>query len=102
MKKTIFTISMALFFSLGTWAAESAQSQKESPAAPSKELREQMAKAHEKMALCLRSEVSVEDCHQQMREQCQDMKSEGGCFMMGKMGRGMMEHHKKNKSTKDK
>lgn len=101
MKKYIITMSMALAFSTGTLAAESSQAQKESQAAPSKELREQMAQAHEKMAMCLRSDVSVQDCHQQMRAQCQDMKGDGSC-MMGKMGRGMMGNHKKNNSTKDK
>lgn len=101
MKKYIITLSMALAFSTGTLAAESSQAQKGSQAVPSKESREQMAQAHDKMAMCLRSDVSVQDCHQQMREQCQDMKDDGGC-MMGKMGRGMMKNFKKNAPTKDK
>lgn len=101
MKKYIITISMALAFSTGALAAESSQAQKDLQTVPSKELREQMAQAHEKMATCLRSDVSVQDCHQQMREQCQDMKGDGGC-MMGKMGKGMMKNFKKNSSTKDK
>lgn len=100
MKKNIIMISMTFIFCAGAFAAESAP--KESSTAPSKELREQMAKAHEKMALCLRSETSVHDCHDQMRAQCQDMKNGDGCFMMGKMGRGMMGKHKKSDSTKDK
>ncbi|MEK6773515.1 MAG: hypothetical protein AABY64_06225 [Bdellovibrionota bacterium] len=101
-KQYILTISMVLVFSAGALAAESSQVQKESQAAPSTESREQMAKSHEKMALCLRSEASIQDCRQQMHEQCQNMKDKGGCFMMGKMGRGMMENRKKNDSTKDK
>ncbi len=102
MKKNIVTIAMAFVFSAGVFAAESAQAQKESPATPTKEMREQMAKNHEKMALCLRSEATIQDCHEQMREQCQDMKSEGGCFMMdkGMMGKGMMKNRKKSDPPK--
>lgn len=93
MKKYIMTIPMALVFSIGALAAESSPTQKE--------LREQMAQAHEKMALCLRSEVPVEDCHQQMREQCRDNMGDGAC-MMGKMGKGTMRKFKKNDSPKGK
>ena len=89
MKKYFVMISMALAYSIGAMAAESSLSQKDSQAGPSIETREQMAQAHEKMALCLRSDVSVQDCHQQMRQQCQDMKGHGGC---------MMGNHMKNNS----
>jgi hypothetical protein len=34
--------------------------------APTKEMREKMAKAHEDMAACLRSDRTVEECHSEM------------------------------------
>ena len=34
--------------------------------APTKEMREQMASLHEKMAACLRSAKSIDDCHHEM------------------------------------
>lgn len=99
MKKYVFTILMAFVFSLGTLATGTALAQKDSMAGPSKEQREQMAKAHEKMSECLRSDVSIQDCHQQMREQHQGMPDDGDCPMMGK---GMMGNRKKGDSKKDK
>ncbi len=102
MKKSLLTASIILAFSMGSMANESSQVQKDSKAAPSKESREQMAAVHEKMALCLRSDSSIEDCHEQMRGQCHDMKDEGHCSMMGKMGKGIHKHHKKGDGKKDK
>lgn len=102
MKKSLLTASMILAFSMGSIASDSSQAQKDPKAAPTKESREQMAAAHEKMAQCLRSDSSIEDCHEQMREQCHEMKDEGHCSMMGEMGKGMHKHHKKNDAKKDK
>lgn len=72
------------------WAAGPAASS--SP--PSKEQREKMAQAHEKMAACLRSDRPVADCHQEMMQTCRDTMGGQGCGMMmgqGPMrGRGMM------------
>ena len=62
------------------WAAQ------EPPAAPSKEMREKMAAAHERMAACLRSSKDIAECRTQMRMSCQAM-GEQGCPMMG-MGMG--------------
>ena len=65
-----------------------------SPAPPSKEQREKMAQAHEKMAACLRSDRPVADCHQEMMQACHDTMGAQGCGMMmgqgGMRGRGMM------------
>lgn len=44
--------------------------------APTKEQREKMAQAHEKLAACLRSDREVSDCHHEMMEQCKEMKGE--------------------------
>lgn len=64
-----------------------------SAAAPSKEQREKMAQAHEKMAACLRSDRPVADCHQEMMQTCHDTMGGQGCGMMmmgpGPRGRGM-------------
>ncbi|MBF0298893.1 MAG: hypothetical protein HQK51_09250 [Oligoflexia bacterium] len=54
------------------------------------ELRKQMAKMHENMAKCLRSNESFTKCRDEMRKDCeQNMKD--GCPMMGPsgMGKGM-------------
>ncbi|MGE0763003.1 MAG: hypothetical protein AB7N80_06975 [Bdellovibrionales bacterium] len=90
MKKCLIT-AMVLSFGIAASAT-----------APSAESREQMASAHEQMAKCLRSEAPVQDCHQQMREQCQNMKNAEGCPMMGKMGKGPMRNRKANSPTTEK
>jgi hypothetical protein len=41
-------------------------------APPSKQDREQMAKLHEHMAACLRSDKTMRDCHEAVRKECQD------------------------------
>ena len=51
------------------------------PPAPSKEMREKMAAAHEKMAVCLRSSRDIAECRTEMRKSCQAM-GEHGCPMM--------------------
>lgn len=52
--------------------------------APTKEQREQMAKMHEQMAACLRSDKTVRECREAMRAQCQQDMGEH-CNMMGPM-----------------
>lgn len=54
---------------------------------PTKEMRDMMAAAHEKMAACLRSETPFAECRVQMQKQCHEMMGEHGCSMM--MGHGM-------------
>lgn len=53
---------------------------------PSKEQREEMARAHEKMAACLRSDRPFADCHQEMMQTCRDVSGGRGCGMG--MGQG--------------
>lgn len=62
------------------------------PPAPSKETRAKMAAVHEKMAQCLRSEKSLDDCREEMWKSCQDLMGQQGCPMMD-MGMGM--HNRK-------
>lgn len=62
-----------------------------------KEQRETMALGHEKMATCLRSDKSIEACHDEMRQSCKNM-DDNSCSIMGmrkmgkkgRMGNGMM------------
>jgi hypothetical protein len=54
---------------------------------PSKEQRAQMASAHEKMASCLRSDRSIDECRREMRASCVSSFGEQGCPMMGNGGR---------------
>lgn len=50
-----------------------------------KEQREQMAAAHERMAQCLRSDRSFADCHKEMQAACKQMGAHG-CPGMGMHG----------------
>jgi hypothetical protein len=45
--------------------------------------REEMARAHEEMASCLRSKKPLEDCQAEMRATCQKSMGQGACPMMG-------------------
>jgi hypothetical protein len=58
-------------------------------APPSKQDREQMAKLHEHMAACLRSDKTMRDCHEAVRKECQDTMGDKCEMMM----HPMMEHH---------
>lgn len=53
--------------------------------------REDMAKAHEAMATCLRSTKPMMDCHKDMMASCKD-KMGKSCPMMGHMGEHGMKH----------
>jgi hypothetical protein len=53
------------------------------PSAPSKEMRVQMAAAHEEMAACLRSDKDFAACRDEMRKNCREIMGEQACPMMG-------------------
>ena len=53
------------------------------------EQRQKMADAHEKMALCLRSEKPFSDCHEEMMKACKEGMGKDGCPMRG----GKKMHH---------
>ncbi len=61
------------------------------------EQRQSMAAAHEKMASCLRSDKSMEDCKMEMMSSCKESMGKESCSMMGDMDgmKGKMKHHKK-------
>ena len=65
---------------------------------PSKEDREKMAQMHEKMAACLRSDKSVQDCHRDMMKQCRESMGDEACMMMG---HGMKPDHMRKSPGKD-
>jgi len=54
------------------------------------EQRQTMAAAHEKMAICLRSDKKTEDCHKEMMNSCEENMGKGMCSKMW--------HGKKEKS----
>lgn len=58
-------------------------------AAPSKEMRDQMAAVHQRMAACLRSEKPIAECREEMRRNCAKFMGEQDCPMMGMGGRMM-------------
>jgi len=81
---------VALMIGTLSWAADAPPNSPPSHAQPSKETREKMAQAHEKMAACLRSERKVSECHAEMMKACHDI-SEHECGMMDHKG----HHHMK-------
>jgi hypothetical protein len=63
------------------WAADPTPTM---PAAPTQEMREKVALAHEQMAACLRSDQSIAVCRQAMMQSCHDMGGQAcGMGMMG-------------------
>ena len=53
------------------------------PNAPTKQMREQMASMHERMATCLRSDKAVVDCRNDMMKSCQALGPGKNCGMSG-------------------
>lgn len=88
MSKSQILMAAILFCNV-TLAAESPTA---AQAEPSREMREQMAAAHDAMAACLRSDKSIADCRDQMQTSCKQIHGEQGCPMMGM---GMHQRMKK-------
>ena len=63
-----------LLCSAGSALATEPQQDTQPP--PTKEMREQMAQAHEKMAVCLRSSRPIDECHAEMKKMHDAMKHE--------------------------
>ena len=61
------------------------------------EMNEQLAKTHEKMAECLKSDRSDKDCMDEMKANCPMMKAGKKCPMMDMMGEGDMKGHDRKK-----
>lgn len=77
-------LSVTLFGTVSLQSMAHDMDKKEMPAM-TKEQREKMAAMHDKMATCLRSEKSGEDCFEEMKKSCMDMGADN-C--------PMMRHHK--------
>jgi hypothetical protein len=58
------------------------------PAHPemTRDQRNKMAEAHQKMATCLRSDRPLQECRQEMMRACRDTMGADGCPMMDGMG----------------
>lgn len=82
---SLLTASIMLAGTASVFAADPPKA----PPEPSKETRQQMAAAHEKMAACLRSDKSLTECRNEMHQQCMNMMGGQYCPMMGPMmGKG--------------
>jgi hypothetical protein len=74
---------------------------------PSAEQRNEMAKAHDSMAACLRSTKPIDECHKEMMKSCEEQMEHGeGCMMMehgmGKKSSGAKKHHKPDEKESEK
>ena len=67
--------------------------------APSKEQREKMALVHEKMATCLRSDRTIEDCHNEMQSNCSEVMGKEHCQMTEHKMRGHRHPAESDKAT---
>ncbi len=95
MKKMMILVAGALL-SFAVHAADKGAAQKpQGGKAPewTKEQRETMAKNHDSMAACLRSDKAISDCHDEMMKSCKESDT---CPMKGRMGmhHGMMHDDK--------
>lgn len=84
MKKSMILAAMITMALLST---NSFAEDKNKAMAMTPEQRQSMATAHDKMATCLRSEKTVEDCRKEMMESCEENMGKDGCYMMGKKGK---------------
>jgi hypothetical protein len=64
-------------------AAFAAEPQASTKPGASKEWREKMASAHERMAACLRSDKSMDVCHQEMMKAAGGARGDHDCGMKG-------------------
>jgi uncharacterized protein HemX len=93
-KRTLILIVAMSIAAVGSaFAAEQAPTK---GTEPSQQAREQMAKMHEEMAACLRSEKSFADCQTQMHQRCMTALGAKGCPMMGA---GMQRWNREPAST---
>lgn len=93
MKPLFFAVLLSLSFSSSFSYAEDMYKASKSAKYPKMEWttlqRENMAKMHESMATCLRSNKSVHDCRAEMKTSCKDMGKEGCPSMHGRGHHGM-------------
>jgi hypothetical protein len=95
MKKLTMIVA-SIMLSFGAHAADKGATQKPGPSKTTewtKEQRETMAKSHDSMAACLRSDKAIAECRDEMMKSCKDNDA---CPMNAHMGkhRGMMQDGK--------
>lgn len=95
--KTVLTICLVTAFIAPTHAHSANAPDPSKASAPSTADRETMAAAHEKMATCLRSNKDLQECHNDLRAQCQaTMGSNCPGLQMGPgMGKGIRKGMKR-------
>ncbi len=86
--KILSLFGMSCLLSLSAYAADKAPPAAAKAPEWTSEQRESMAKSHEQMAACLRSDKAVDACHEEMMSAC---KSNSSC--QGMWGQGMSGHH---------
>lgn len=89
LSQSLYAMATVLLLGCDVSAAEPPMSPAAQEPTLSKEQREQMAAAHERMAQCLRSDRSFADCHKEMRAACKQMGPQG-CPAMNGMHDRMM------------
>ena len=89
----LLTLIACTSFVAPVWSAEPAKASDKGAMAkePSKDDREKMAVAHEKMAACLRSDQDMKQCHEALHKECKSMM--GGSCPMGMDHEGKGGHH---------
>lgn len=78
-KKMALGVCLSLLGALPSYNALAQDTKQE------REHRKDMAKLHENMAKCLKSERPMSECKTEMKKSCRDMMGEDGCPMMGEM-----------------
>ena len=93
MKKLAMIGILFLAFAGGNALAADAPKGKPEATEVSQDQRKDMAAMHEKMAECLRSDKTMDECRDQMRAQGQGMMASGLCPMAAQgQGMGMHDH----------
>lgn len=83
MKLQLTTMLILLAFT--STSALAAKKDKMKMMSMTPEQRQTMAGTHDKMAACLRSDKSLEECQKEMMQSCHEMMGKDGCPMMGQM-----------------
>ena len=91
MKNLSTTIVMLIILSCNTSFGAGKNKIKNKTILVTLEQRQSMASIHEKMASCLRSDKSVEICHKEMMESCQEMMGKNSCLIVGEMHGAMKD-----------
>ncbi len=101
-------IALLLSLSLSTVAmaqvkGKTATTQAQTEQSP--EMKKNMADMYQKMADCMKTDKSMDDCHKEIMKDCPVAKETGSCPLMdgmkGKMNHGKMNHKKMKNMNMD-